>query len=211
MIESRMAWRAFAGKCARSLCFSALWALSCGGPDGEVHPQPKVKPVEGKPVGECGAVLRTYEGATATHLPECSIIDYATSPPVFGEHFPTWAAYKTYDFPVPLGFLVHDLEHGAVVFFYDCPEGCSDEVQVVQDFIDALPADPRCSSNVRVQVILVPRPKLGVRWAASSWGASLTADCFDPEVFGQFYEDHVAKGREDLCNQGVALTEDPCD
>ena len=46
---------------------------------------------------------------------------------------------------------------------------------------------------------------------ASSWGASLTADCFDPEVFGQFYQDHLGKGPEDLCNQGVALTKDPCD
>lgn len=202
-----MACRAFAGKFA--LGFSALLALGCG---DEVHTQPRVTPVEGEPVGECAAVLRTYDRAkaTATHLAECSSIDYGSSPPVYGDHFPSWVAYKTYDFPVPLGFLVHDLEHGAVIFYYDCPEGCSDEVQVVQDFIDALPDDPRCTSDVRVQVILVPRPGLGARWAASSWAASLTADCFDPEVFGQFYEDHLGKGPEDLCNQGVNLTEDPC-
>ena len=50
------------------------------------------------------------------------------SPPVFGDHYPTWAAFQTYEYPVPLGYLVHSLEHGAVVVFYDCPEGCAEEV-----------------------------------------------------------------------------------
>jgi hypothetical protein len=189
----------------------SLTAFGCSpGPDGKPHPQPAVTPVEGEPTGVCSAVLRSYEGATATHLPECSDIVYATSPPVFGDHFPTWAAYGTYDFPVPLGYLVHDLEHGAVVIYYDCPGGCADELATVQAFVDALPADPRCSETVRVQVVLVPRPDLGSRWAASAWAYSLTADCFDPEVFGQFYDAHHGRGPEDLCNQGVALSSDAC-
>jgi len=205
-----MSWRSVAG--APALGLSLCLALGCGPTDdGKPHPQPAVTPVEGEPTGDCSSVLRSYEGATATHLVECSNIIYATSPPVFGEHYPSWAAYKTYDFPVPLGFLVHDLEHGAVVIYYDCPDGCADEVATVQAFIDALPADPRCSEAVRVQVVLVPRPGLGSRWAASAWGHSLTADCFDSDIFGQFYADRVGRGPEDLCNQGVAFASDPCD
>jgi Protein of unknown function (DUF3105) len=195
----------------RSLSLCLLLALGCGPTDdGKPHPQPAVTPVEGSPMGDCASVQRSYQGATATHLPECSNIIYSTSPPVFGQHYPVWAAYKTYDFPVPLGYLVHDLEHGAVVIFYDCPDGCADEVATVQAFIDALPADPRCSRDVRVQVVLVPRPGLGARWAASAWGYSLTADCFDSAIFGQFYADRVGHGPEDLCNQGVAFSSDPC-
>lgn len=197
---------------AHALWLSLFLALGCGPTDdGKPHPQPAVTPVEGEPMGDCSAVLRSYEGATATHLVECSNIIYATSPPVFGEHYPTWAAYKTYDFPVPLGFLVHDLEHGAVVIYYDCPDGCADEVATVQAFIDALPPDPRCSEAVRVQVVLVPRPGLGSRWAASAWGRSLTADCFDSDIFGQFYAERVGQGPEDLCNQGAAFASDPCE
>ena len=57
-----MAWPAFPGKGALSVCFSALLTLGCG---DTVHTQPKLTPVEGEPVGECAAVLRTYdEGAT---------------------------------------------------------------------------------------------------------------------------------------------------
>jgi hypothetical protein len=196
---------------AGTLSLSLFLALGCGpADDGKPHPQPAVTPVEGEPVGDCSAILRSYEGAIATHLAECSNIIYASSPPVFGEHYPSWAAYKSYDFPVPLGFLVHDLEHGGVVIYYDCPDGCGDEVMTVQAFIDALPADPRCTADVRVQVVLVPRPGLGSRWAASAWGYSLTADCFDADLFGQFYAAHVGRGPENLCNQGVTFDSDPC-
>lgn len=185
-----------------------IGALGCS---GDPDPQPPLEPVsEGEPTGRCSAVVRAYEGASQQHYAACTKIQYSTSPPVFGDHYAEWAAYKTYDFPVPLGFLVHDLEHGAVVVFYDCPGGCEDEVTAAQDFIDSLPADPRCSADVRVQVILVPQPGLGSRWAASAWGYSLKADCFDADAFGQFYADHHARGPEDLCNQGSVFNSDPC-
>jgi hypothetical protein len=106
--------------------------------------------------------------------------------------------------------LVHSLEHGAVVLFYDCPEGCADEVDAAQAFIDDLPADPRCSSDVERQVILVPRPGLGARWAAASWGYSLVSSCFDADAFRHFYEKRVGNGPEDLCNQGQVIPEDAC-
>lgn len=192
--------------------FSALAALSfVAGCSGDPDPQPPLEPVDERgPTGACKAVERSYEGATAEHHAPCTTLVYSTSPPVFGDHYPEWAAYTTYDFPLSLGFLVHDLEHGAVVIFYDCPEGCAGEVASAQAFIDALPADPRCSADVRVQVILVPRPGLGSRWAASAWGHSLNADCFDEEAFGGFYTRHHARAPENLCNQGTFFTSDPC-
>jgi hypothetical protein len=191
-------------------CLSFVSLLGCSDDDGP-HRQSPVTPVESEPMGDCSAVLRSYSGGSAMHYAECSDIVYAMSPPVFGDHYPIWAAYKTYDYSIPLGYLVHDLEHGAVVFFYDCPDGCNDEVAEVQAFVDTLPADPRCSQAVRVQVVLVPQPKLGARWAASAWGHSLRADCFDAEIFGQFYADHHGQGPEDLCSDGVAIMPGACE
>jgi len=195
---------------AATLGISLCFALGCSSKDATPHKQSGVTVVEGEPMGDCSAVLRSYTGEAAAHLPECSDVEYAMSPPVFGDHYPAWAAYKTYDFAVPLGYLVHDLEHGAVDIFYDCPGGCADEIATVQSFIDALPADPRCTTDVRVQVVLVPRPGLGARWAASAWGYSVNADCFDPDIFGGFYSDHHGQGPENLCAQGKALTADAC-
>lgn len=195
---------------ATLLVFSTPGLLT--GCDATPPPQPELTPIsQSDPMGKCEAVLRSYEGGTNQHYAECSAVKYSTSPPVFGDHYPVWAAYQSYDFPLPLGYLVHDLEHGAVVLFYDCPDGCADEVAGAEDFILALPDDPRCAPDVRVQVILVPEPGLGSRWAAASWGNSLSADCFDPEVFARFYADHHGHGIEDLCNQGTVFTHDPCD
>jgi len=203
MLIAKSGWRRAA--LALSLLIGAL------GCSGDPDPQPPLEPLsESKPTGDCKAIVRDYEGATAQHYAACTSLEYSTSPPVFGDHYAEWAAYKTYDFAVPLGFLVHDLEHGAVVIFYDCPGGCDDEVAEAQAFIDALPDDPRCAAAVRVQVILVPRPGLGSRWAASAWGHSLNVDCFDPDAFAKFYADHHARGPEDLCNQGSFFTSDPC-
>lgn len=163
-----------------------------------------------EPRGECGAIEAHFTAPTATHVAACSDIEYPMSPPVYGDHYPSWPAYQTYDYPVPLGYLVHGLEHGAVVIFYDCPEGCADEVAEAQAFIDDLPADPRCSADVGHQVILVPKPDLGARWAAAAWGYSLTSSCFEASYFGQFYEEHAGHGPEDLCNQGLVIPEDAC-
>lgn len=186
---------------------AAFWlvgvvTLSGCGSDIESH--------SGEPMGECNAVETSFENGTRSHLDECSDIEYEMSPPVFGDHYPVWAAYKTYDFPVPLGYLVHSLEHGAVVFFYDCPDGCGDEVSAAQALIAALPADPRCSATVEHQIILVPRPGLGARWAAAAWGYSLTADCFDRAIFQRFYEAHSGQAPENLCTQGIDVAEDAC-
>ena len=202
----------FLRKTGRPLALAACGLLpvtGCG--DDGPHRQGDLNVLdESAPQGSCDAVERHYSGETATHREECSDIEYSTSPPVFGDHYPLWAAYGTYGYPVPLGYLVHDLEHGAVVFFYDCPEGCTDEVQAAQDAIDALPDDPRCSQAVRVQVVLVPRPGLGARWAASAWGYSLTASCFDPQIFSQFYVDHHGQGREDVCGDGQLIAAGAC-
>lgn len=168
------------------------------------------EPYEREPVGDCAAIEAHFTEPSATHVPECSDIEYPMSPPVFGDHYPTWPAYQTYDWPIPLGYLVHGLEHGAVVYLYDCPDGCDDEVAAAQAMIDAFPADPRCADAVKHQVILAPGSGFGARWAAAAWGYSLRADCFDLQYFGQFYEDHHGHGPEDLCNQGLPVPEGAC-
>ncbi|HTV20574.1 MAG TPA: DUF3105 domain-containing protein, partial [Polyangiaceae bacterium] len=95
-------------------------------------------------VGECNVRIVESTPTSAFHQQLCSELTFTTNPPSGGDHYAVWAAFQTYDVPVPAGFLVHDLEHGAVVFWYNCPEGCADEVAEVQAFIDALPEDPLC-------------------------------------------------------------------
>ena len=157
------------------------------------------------PTRPCNAVeqQRAIEGFD--HVPICSPVTYASNPPSSGNHYPIWSAYEAYPFAVPEGYWVHDLEHGAVVFSYNCPDGCDADVGAAQATIDALPDDPLCdpaNGDARVRMTLTPDPNVTARFAASAWGWTLRADCFDPVAFGAFVQVHYGNGREVICAQG---------
>lgn len=134
-----------------------------------------------------GVASHAVEGAN--HVVACSPVSYLTVPPSSGNHYPVWPVYKTYDAPVPWGFMVHGLEHGAVEIVYNCPGGCPDEVAITQAWIDALATDPGCPGS-QPRVILAPDPTLDVRWAATAWTWTLRACAFDRAAFQQFFDDH---------------------
>lgn len=166
-------------------------------------------------MGPCAAVVQQHPIEGNTHVGECSVIDYRTNPPSSGNHYAIWAAYKVYSAPIPEGFWVHDLEHGAVVLTYNCAVGqgdqaaCDADVAAATKMIASLPDDPACISlgqpGVKRRSVLTPDPRLDVRFAASAWGWTLRANCFDPAVFEAFENAHYGMGAEPVCQDG----EDP--
>ncbi len=161
--------------------------------------------------GVCDARVEHYESAGQTHVELCSDVSYSTSPPTSGDHYGNWPQYKTYTTPLPYGFIVHGLEHGAVVFSYNCPDGCADEVLAAQRMIDdALPSDEACAAQgmARQRVILTPDPLLKSRWAAAAWTWSLNADCFDAVKFLEFYAAHYDHAPEQECGDGIDVGPD---
>jgi uncharacterized protein DUF3105 len=187
---------------------------SSGGSSGSAGTSNEADAATGTPVGPCNALIEDHGAPSYLHLVSCTPgVSFDTNPPSGGNHYGNWAAFQNYDFPVPPGFLVHSLEHGAVVFWYNCPEGCADEVAEVEDFIDSLPEDPLCEAEgqgVPRRAILVPYPELESRWAASAWGWTLNAECFDDGAFGDFYAARTGRGREALCLPGTVVTEETC-
>jgi len=192
----------------------ALIAGSSFCPEGEDAAfTPSAAPDDGAPLSEtaiaesaCGAVERQYATVASPHVPSCSEVSYGTDPPTSGSHYDQWAAFGSYERPVPRGFYVHSMEHGAVVVLYSCND-CAEEVAEAQAMIDALPVDTACSAEVKRRVILTPDPLLGARWAAAAWGFTLEADCFETEVFDAFVRAHYAGGPEDFCDGGVRPAE----
>jgi hypothetical protein len=157
--------------------------------------------------GACNVVVESQPNGGHLHTPDCTPVTYDSNPPSSGTHYPDWAMYKTYLAPVPWGFLVHDLEHGAVVLSYNCPDGCKDEVAQAQALLDALPPDRACG-NSRMRTVLVPEPDLTVRWAASAWTWTLRADCFDSPAFAAFITAHYqGPDTEAACGGGVDLSQ----
>jgi hypothetical protein len=155
----------------------------------------------------CNAVIAQQADEGNLHRDDCFPVQYESSPPSSGNHYNDWAMYKTYSAPVPWGFLVHSLEHGAVVITYNCPDGCDADVASAQRAIDAAPADLTCGARARPRLILAPDPTLPVGFAASAWRWTLRADCFDPIAFSHFIADHyAAAGTERICGGGVDLS-----
>ena len=183
---------------------ATLGSPACGSGDAKTG--------SGGSTGACQQITEAHPPASATHLALCSAVTYDSNPPSGGDHYAVWAAFQSYDFAVPDGFLVHALEHGAVVFWYNCPDGCADEVAQAQALIDSLPLDPLCAgTGTPRRAVLVPSPELDARWAASAWGFLEKAECFDADALRAFYTEHYGQGREDLCiSSGVTLTPTLC-
>jgi hypothetical protein len=150
------------------------------------------------------------------HVDACSYVDYHTLPPSSGDHYPFWAAYMTYDQPVPEGYWVHNLEHGGIVLTYNCGDaGCAEDIAAAQQMMDAFPQDSECmqeQSGVVHRLLMTPDPRLDDRFAASAWGWTLRAHCFDKTAFLAFVNGHYGQGRELNCGQGepiIGTTADP--
>lgn len=154
----------------------------------------------------CDTTVSKFAVDPSPHIPECFPVMYSTNPPTSGPHYPLWAAFQTYKTPVPQGFYVHDLEHGAVVITYNCPGGCDAELAALQAFLDARPADPLCTAPVKFRHVVTPDPHLDVRFAASAWGWALKSKCFDLAVLGPFMDAHYAHGPENFCFDGTDVS-----
>lgn len=151
----------------------------------------------------CNVRIEAFPPTDSPHVPEGSAITYASNPPSSGPHYPVWANFQEYAQPVEDGYLVHSMEHGAVLVLYRCDLGtCPADVDALRALRDALPADPLCDPSIRTRVILAPRPANDVAVAAAAWGWIYRADCVDPVSLAQFISDHYAKAPENFCTPG---------
>jgi hypothetical protein len=159
------------------------------------------------PDSGCGAVESSFPVDEALHAETCGELSYGTNPPSSGSHYGSWPIFKVYDAPVPRGFLVHAMEHGAVVIGYSCTE-CDAEVEAARLLVAELGADPLCCTGPNctgapTRLILAPDPRLDTPWAAAAWGFTLVAECFEPDEFRAFVEAHRGRGPENVCSDGI--------
>jgi hypothetical protein len=182
-------------------------SLTSGLVSGSGVPKNPATPLSETPVdgSACNAVEREFPLEAGVHVAACTPIDSTTNPPCTGMHYPVWAAFRVYDAAIPRGFWLHDLEHGAVALGYSCTD-CADEVDLAVALLDEIGDDPLCTVPAR-RTLLTPDPRLETSWAAASWGFTLTADCFEPEVFRVFVETHRGHGLEAVCSDGIDVSQ----
>jgi hypothetical protein len=137
------------------------------------------------------------------------ITTWNSNPPSSGDHYPIWASFQEYDAAVPRGYYVHDLEHGAIDFLYNCPDAgddggaCDAIVAGLRQAVAAIPTDPACDPSVRVRFVLTPDPRIDASVAAAAWGWTYNAECVDLPTLEAFAKAHYAQGPENFCANGI--------
>ena len=131
------------------------------------------------------------------HVDSGTTVDYAQSPPLSGPHYnvPTEGGY--YEGTQPAGNIVHALEHGAVVIYYDPAANGSaagtDKTpeQSLRDF--AATHNGRWRS-----VIVVPNPTQNPEadYVLTAWRNRLYMDSYDARTVHAFLSEFLGRGPE---------------
>lgn len=78
---------------------------------------------------------------------------------------------------------VHNLEHGGIGVFYDCPEGCDELVQQLSDLVNE-------AVDNGGKVLMAPHPGMDSRIALAAWTFLDTFDQFEEDRIRNFVEAH---------------------
>jgi len=123
-----------------------------------------------------------------------SPIEYNSVPPSSGPHYGNLVAWNIYDEPIRYEQLVHNMEDGGVIVYYQCPDGCPELVEqlatTVEPFLRAdrhvvmAPNDPTWTANGSQPL----HEDMGARIAVVAWQNVLKLDEYDHDRIRAFIE-----------------------
>ena len=113
--------------------------------------------------------------------------DWNSDPPTSGEHYPRWAPAGFNEEVIVDEYLVHNLEHGYIIIYYNC-EGMSDDACgifkiAIQAAMAAAGNDP---DTLTPKLVAVPRPGMPNPITYTAWGRLYAADVFAPDELVTF-------------------------
>jgi hypothetical protein len=119
---------------------------------------------------------------------------YNSDPPTSGLHYASEldaGFYDTNSYKFPAGYLVHNLEHGYVIFWYNCglldETGCTSLKGKIKATMDDLGG---------TKLIAYPWPSLDVPLVMTSWGRLEKFESFDADKARAFYRANLNKAPE---------------
>lgn len=137
---------------------------------------------------ETGEVVEIMADALE-HVADGTEIEYSTNPPTSGPHYGEAADGGFYDDPVPDGHLIHNLEHGYVIVWYDCEQmtesECESTKEDIKDFVTG-----------RAKLIGMPRTGMDSPVAFTSWGRILLTDSFSTKTANDYVRANLNKSPE---------------
>jgi len=112
--------------------------------------------------------------------------------PTSGNHWGAWAKWSTtYPKAIQRGFLLHNLEHGGLVFSYKCADNKSAACKDAETKLSAI------AQKIGPRVIITPDPTQPDMFAIRAWRYGFTSSCLDETSATAFAHSHYRNGRED--------------
>lgn len=119
---------------------------------------------------------------------------YNSDPPTSGPHYAVEASVGFYDsnsYKYPAGYLVHNLEHGYVIFWYNCNKlsesACADLKTQIKSVINNFNG---------TKLIAYPWPSLDVPLVITSWGRLEKFEAFNADKAKAFYRANINRAPE---------------
>ena len=130
------------------------------------------------------------EIASPEHVrPGGKATNYTTDPPTSGNHDAVPAQAGFYDVAPSDEQLVHNLEHGYVIVYYNCSQMSDAECATFkQDLQKAMDASGVAGNTRTPKIIVVPRPDMDNLLTYTSWGRIYRVDAFDQDEFVLFVQ-----------------------
>jgi hypothetical protein len=140
------------------------------------------------PTGEAGCgPVEEHEDEGQDHVDTTP--QYGTNPPTSGPHLqtPSSGGFFDEDSPVEPGALVHNLEHGQIVFWYD-PEAPQTTIDAIEAVVDEQPE----------ALLAVPWPDIEspYQFAMTAWTRSQHCRQVSEDVVNAFRAEFQGKGPE---------------
>jgi len=143
--------------------------------------------------GDAGLLddIETYEHSNREHVPAGQDIQYPREPPTGGPHYAGVTQPEFYERPGEYGQLVHNLEHGHVVVYYDPSAISSDAEESLRQFTERY-------ADTWAAVVVVQNPKENPEsdYVLTAWGARLRMDDYDVDVVEAFVDEYIGRGPE---------------
>lgn len=130
-----------------------------------------------------------------SHVPEGTDPGpFNTNPPSSGIHYADHFSSEFFDentYEFPEGYLIHNLEHGYAIFWYNCELLSADDCSLLKGEILGVME----KANM-YKVIAYPWPKIDVPVVITSWGRMLSMEKFDPELALTYVKKYREKSPE---------------
>jgi hypothetical protein len=137
--------------------------------------------------------VSTEPATSNDHVEQGTDIDYETVPPTSGPHYSSRYTVEAgfYTDRQPLGGLVHSIEHGAVVVYYD-PAGLSDDAE------SHLRSYAGNYTGAFQSFVAVPTPvdDPDSTYVLTTWEKRYTMDTYDPDAVRAFTAEYLGRGPE---------------